>query len=220
MDERYISLSQVPSDATKPISFGKLKGKSDINPQWRYEALTKEFGLCGIGWKYEVTGSKTVEVPATGELMVFVFINLYVANDDEWSDPIPGSGGDFLIQKDKNGLHGNDEGFKMAITDALGTAAKMVGVAASVYRGLYGTKYAKQEERYQQDQQVQHPTQAEANELECLCQKCGKSVKNMLAAYGVTAITDMDMFTYQKTKNTLLHHIQKQQEMAVNGEEE
>lgn len=220
MDERYRRLSDVPENAVRAIGFGKLKGKSDINPQWRYEALTDVFGLCGVGWKYEVTDSMTVEVPATGELMVYVFINLYVKNGDNWSDPIPGSGGDFLIVKDKNGIHGNDEGYKMAITDALGTAAKMVGVAATIYRGLYGTKYAKQEERYQQGQQVQHPTQAEANELEVLCQKCGKSVKNMLAAYGVTAVTDMDMFTYQKTKNTLLHHIKKQQEMAMEANEE
>lgn len=148
MEERYERLSQVPEDALKPISFGPLKGKSDINPQWRYEALTEVFGLCGVGWKYEVVGNTIVDVPTTGEKMIFVFVNLYVRDENNghsWTEAIPGSGGDFLIKKDKNGLHGNDEGFKMAITDALGNAAKMVGVAADVYRGTYDTKYERQQ---------------------------------------------------------------------------
>ena len=36
----------------------------------------------------------------------------------------------------------NDEGYKMAITDALGTAMKVIGVAADIYRGNFdGSKY-------------------------------------------------------------------------------
>ena len=181
MDERYTKLSAIPNDATKPIPFGKLKGKSDINPQWRYEALTEVFGLCGEGWRYEIADTKMVPVQATGELMVFVFVNLYVKTDDGWSAPIPGSGGDFLIQKDKNGLHGNDEGFKMAITDALGTAAKMVGVAASVYRGQYKTKYQKEVEEEPPKPTVLYATQKQQNELEVLCQKTGADLKKVLA---------------------------------------
>lgn len=145
MDERYKQLSRVPENALKPIPLGPLKGKSDINPQWRYEALTDVFGLCGIGWRYEVTSYETADVP-TGEKLLFVFVNLWIKNGDEWSAPIPGSGGDFIVKKDKYGLHGNDEAFKMAITDALGNAAKMIGVAADVYRGVYNTKYEKQQE--------------------------------------------------------------------------
>jgi hypothetical protein len=33
-------------------------------------------------------------------------------------------------------VHGNDEAMKMAITDALGTAMKMLGMAGDVYRGF------------------------------------------------------------------------------------
>lgn len=214
MDERYQRLSNVPENALKKIDFGKLKGKSDINPQWRYEALTEVFGLCGFGWKYEITDTKTVPVPATGETLVFVFVNLFVKEaNGGWSDPIPGSGGDFLIVKDKNGIHGNDEAFKMATTDALGTAAKMVGVAATVYRGLYGTKYARQEKNYSSRQQsttVQHPTQAQANELEVLCQKCGKKIQAMLGYYHVNSITDLDMKTFLGIKRTLEYHLTKE----------
>lgn len=141
MDKRYTAMATPPQNATKTIVGGKLKGFSDINPQWRYEALTEQFGLCGLGWKFEITKDIQVPVPATGEVMVYVFVNLFLKDGDEWSDAIPGVGGDFLIEKDKNGIHGNDEAYKMAVTDALGNAAKTIGVAADVYRGTYNTKY-------------------------------------------------------------------------------
>ena len=149
--EIYEQLQTPPNDALKPIGFGNLKGKSDINPQWRYEALTNVFGACGVGWKFEVVDRFTQPVP-TGELMVFVQVNLYIMDKESghWSEPIPGWGGDYLIKKDKKGIHGNDEAVKMATTDALGTAAKMLGVAADVYRGLIAngvsdSKYARRD---------------------------------------------------------------------------
>lgn len=145
----YEQLQTPPNDALKPIMHGTLKGKSDINPQWRYEALTAALGPCGCGWRFEIADTKTQSV-STGETMVFVLVNLYIKHGDEWSAPIPGWGGDYLVKKDKNGIHGNDEAFKMATTDALGTAAKMIGLAADVYRGLIGngasdSKYARRE---------------------------------------------------------------------------
>lgn len=141
MNEHYEALRRPPQEALRTIEFGALKGKSDINPQWKYEAMTEEFGLCGIGWKFEIADKETVPVTQTGEVMIFVVVNLYVKDGESWSAPIPGCGGDFLIKRDKNGMHGNDEGLKMAITDALGNAAKMIGVAADIYRGMYNTKY-------------------------------------------------------------------------------
>lgn len=140
MDSRYLAVKSVPQSALKPIEFGKLKGKYDISPQWRWEILTETYGMCGIGWYFDIVDIKEVLVEATGETMLYVKVNLYIKDGNEWSKPIPGYGGDFLIQKDKNGYHGNDEAFKMAVTDALGTAAKMIGVGADVYRGLQDTK--------------------------------------------------------------------------------
>lgn len=149
--ELYNQLCTPPNDALKTIDFGALKGKSDINPQWRYEALTNALGPCGVGWKFEIADSKTVAMNS-GETMLYVLVNLYWMNKDtgEWSAPIPGWGGDYIIKRNKNGLVGNDEAFKMATTDALGTAAKMIGVAADVYRGLVAngasdSKYARRD---------------------------------------------------------------------------
>lgn len=163
--EIYEQLQTPPNDAMKSIGFGSLKGFSDINPQWRYEALTRVFGVCGIGWKFEAVDHFTQELPS-GELMVFVKVNLYVFDKEskQWSEPIVGWGGDYLIKKDKNGIHGNDEAMKMATTDALGTAAKMLGVAADVYRGLIAngvsdSKYARREYAAQTAQNRPQATQ-------------------------------------------------------------
>lgn len=155
----YEALATPPNDAVKTIGAGKLKGFSDINPQWRYEALTNLFGPCGIGWKYTIDDVQEKEV-STGELMVFVKVSLYIKDKENWSAPIPAYGGDYLIKRDKNGIHGNDEAMKMAVTDALGTACKMIGVAADIYRGLIAkgasdSKYARRE--YSQQQQPQPP---------------------------------------------------------------
>ena len=154
--ELYEFFCTPPNGVLKPIEYGPLKGKSDINPQWRYEVLTQKLGPCGVGWKFTVDNYFTQEIPQTGEMMLFVMITLYISQGDEWSDGIPAYGGDFLIKKDKNGIHGNDEAMKMAITDALGTAMKYIGVAADVYRGLLNgvkvgadTKYSKYAESYQ-----------------------------------------------------------------------
>jgi len=133
-------LSKPPSWALKPIKAGRLKGKSDINPQWRYEAMTKQFGICGEGWKYTVD-KLWVEQGAHGCIMAFAQITLYVKNGDNWTDGIPGIGGNQMVQVESVGLHSNDECYKMAVTDALSVACKMLGVGADVYKGLSDSKY-------------------------------------------------------------------------------
>lgn len=133
--------SKPPADALKTIQAGRLKGKSDINPQWRYQAMTEAFGMCGVGWRYEIT-RLWAENASHEQVFAFASINLYIRQEDAWSEAIPAIGGSMLVQKEREGLHSNDEGFKMAVTDALGTAMKMLGVAAEVYLGNWdGSKY-------------------------------------------------------------------------------
>jgi len=137
----YNALKQPPKEALRQIQGGRLSGKTDINPQWRYKAITEQFGMCGIGWKYE-TLRVWNEIANDGQVFAFAAINLFVKQGELWSDPIPGCGGSMLVEKEKTGLHANDEGYKMAITDALSTAMKMLGVAADIYAGLWdGAKY-------------------------------------------------------------------------------
>ena len=137
----YKSLSRPPKDALREIQAGKLKGKTDINPQWRYKAMTEAFGLVGIGWKYEVRKLWT-EQGAGAEKLAFAQVAVYIKDGDAWSDPIEGIGGSRLVQLEKGAAVSNDEGYKMAVTDAFSTALKMLGVAADIYAGRWdGTKY-------------------------------------------------------------------------------
>jgi len=135
------ALCRPPESALKRIAGGRLKGMTDINPQWRLQMITEQFGPIGIGWYYE-TLNKWTEPGADEEVLCFVDINLYICNGDGWSKPIYGLGGSKLVQKEKDYLYNNDEGYKMALTDALSVAMKELGVAAAIYQGLWdGSKY-------------------------------------------------------------------------------
>lgn len=139
--EIYESLARPPADALRQIQGGKLNGKTDINPQWRYKAMTEKFGLVGIGWKYEVQ-KLWFEAGAGSEKLAFAQVAVFVKDGDAWSEPIVGIGGSKLVQFEKGAAVSNDEGYKMAVTDAFSTALKMLGVAADIYANKWdGSKY-------------------------------------------------------------------------------
>ena len=137
----YESLARPPKDALRTINGGKLQGMSDINPQWRYKAMTEKFGLVGIGWKYEVQKLWT-EQGAGNEKLAFAQVAVFVKDGKEWSEAIVGIGGSKLVATERGSAVSNDEGYKMAVTDAFSTALKMIGVAADIYAGRWdGSKY-------------------------------------------------------------------------------
>ena len=145
--EIWDKLRTPPKEALSSIKGGRLSGMTDIKPQWRYKMMTEIFGMCGIGWKYEIAKQWTEEGTA-GARFCFVNVSLYVSVQAagealEWSDPIPGTGGSQLIAKEKSGLHDSDEGYKMATTDALSVAMKMLGVGSDIYMGMADSKYSK-----------------------------------------------------------------------------
>lgn len=151
MIEQWEKVRTPPKDALKKITGGRLSGMTDIKPQWRIQIMTEVYGLCGIGWKYEITG-KEVYPASDGQVVAIVDINLYVKVNDKWSDPIPGTGGSMLIEKEKAGPHTNDECFKMALTDALSVAMKSIGVASDIYMGKWdGSKYNETSSQKRQD---------------------------------------------------------------------
>lgn len=138
---KWDELARPPQTALKEITGGRLKGMTDINPQWRYKAMHDAYGPCGEGWKYDVVRIWT-ESGQDGQIFMFAQVAVQVKNGEHWADSIPGIGGSMLIEKDKYGLHHNDEAPKMAVTDALSVALKMLGVGADIYMGRWdGSKY-------------------------------------------------------------------------------
>lgn len=138
--EIYNVVRTVPENAKKPIYAGRLKGMTDINPMWRIQALTEQFGPVGIGWYYK-TVRKWVEEGADGVKCAFVDIELYIKHNNEWSMPIEGTGGNSFVAKEKSGLYTSDEAFKMALTDAISVACKALGFGANVYWQAGRSKY-------------------------------------------------------------------------------
>lgn len=134
------AVSQTPPNCTKRIPAGRLRGMTDISPTWRVETLTRMFGPCGLGWKIEVVRSEIV--PGAGdEARAFIQLNLYIRDGDHWSEAIPGFGGSSYTTKEKNGVYTDDECYKKAFTDALGSACRLLGFSADIYSSAYGSKY-------------------------------------------------------------------------------
>jgi hypothetical protein len=142
----------VPEEAKKKITGGRLNGKTDINPMFRIKTLTEQFGICGIGWYYEITrqwleqGNKIAGTDDC-ETAAFVNINLYIKQGEDWSKPVPGTGGSSFITKESKGNYTSDEAYKMALTDAISVACKALGIGADVYweQDKISTKYSKDE---------------------------------------------------------------------------
>lgn len=188
----FNKVRQVPQSALKQIGAGRLKGMSDVNPMWRILAMTDTFGICGIGWKYEIVKQWTETFG--NEIKGFCNINLYVKVQDKWSDAIPGTGGSSFVAMERNGTYVSDEVYKMALTDALSVAMKSIGVAADIYfaKGAdLGTKYAINE----QAANGQLPTQQVDENLEAV-------IANIKVASSITDLTKIwnECYAYQSNK--------------------
>ena len=132
----YNACRSVPENAQKDFNNGRFSG-TDINPMWRIKVLPELFGPVGLGWYYEVTSERAETVGDT--VMAIVDLNLYIRDpaNGEWSKPIFGTGGNVLLAKGR----ASDEGYKMALTDALSVACKALGVGADIYYAKDKTKY-------------------------------------------------------------------------------
>lgn len=167
--ELYEKLRMVPEEAKKEITAGRLKGFTDINPMWRIKALTEVFGPCGIGWWYVIKDER-LEAGAPNEIRAFVDIDLFYKVDGETSQPVPGTGGASFTTVERNGVYVSDECFKMALTDAISTAAKALGVAADVY-------YAKDRDKYTAPEAEPEKKPEKKDEpFVGICSRCGKSI--------------------------------------------
>ena len=168
----------VPQDAKKPISGGRLNGKTDISPMWRIKRLTEIFGPCGLGWWYTIKEQRLLE-GADGEIKAFVSIDLFYRWGEQISQPIPGLGGNTFVEK--GGKYTSDECFKMALTDAISVAAKALGIGGSVYSGEDRTKYSGRETPAKAPE-APPPKPEQRPEFRCEC--CGKPLPPLKDSQG------------------------------------
>ena len=158
----YDAVRAVPPEAIKPITAGRLKGKSDINPMWRIKVLTEQFGPCGEGWYTEGVRYWTIVQEKSLEMAVFCELQLHTKGENGWSAPIYGIGGNTVIAAEKNGLYLDDEAYKKAYTDALSVACKALGIGADVYWQSDRTKYSGVTETDTRQPAAVQPTQQPA----------------------------------------------------------
>lgn len=190
----YNAVRAVPKEAQKQIGGGRLKGMTDINPMWRIKVLTEQFGICGIGWKYEILDQwfeKTEQVNG-GELTAHVKINLYVKVDGQWSDAIPGLGGSMLAVKEKNGLYVDDECYKKALTDAISVACKALGVGADIYWDKDRTKYSERPQQTNVSQKSNELTYRE--KVIAKAGEMGITMKVLAEMYSLNSTTTEERF--------------------------
>lgn len=143
--EIYNKVRSVPENAKKAIQGGNLKGFTDINPMWRIQCLTENFGICGFGWYTDILRTWTEE-GKDGKVAAFCEINLFIKIGEEWSKPIRGIGGSMLVNIFKGKPETSDECYKMAYTDAISVACKAIGVGADVYWESGSSKYDTKQE--------------------------------------------------------------------------
>ena len=144
----YNLVRHVPEDAQAPITGGPLKGKTNINPMFRIQKLVEIAGVCGRDW-YIKEKSHWTEKTESGDVAVFVEVELYIRFGNEFGQPIYGIGGNTLIRTSTEWVNGqqvtvqriDDEAYKKAYTDAVSVACKALGFAADIYYTQEETKY-------------------------------------------------------------------------------
>lgn len=210
----YNDVRCVPDDAKRRINGGRLNGKTDINPMWRIKKLTEQFGPCGVGWYIKVT-NKRMETYGD-EVAVFVDIELYIKVDGEWSQPIFGTGGNMFAEKEKSGIHVSDEAFKMAVTDAISVACKMLGVGADVYWESDKTKYSRkssEEHGGTNEKQTTVPSQAKLDPqsypervrgIIAQCNRTNTSLAEVLKRYKVDKVENMSDLQIKSCMNVFM----------------
>lgn len=167
----------VPEEAQKKIPGGKLKGKTDINPMWRYKVLTEKFGPYGLGWWYEIDEIRIIQTE--DEQMVHVEISFYYKFNGETSQKLKGVGGNKVVQKFNNYTEANDEGVKMALTDAISVVCKQLGIGADIYWREENSKYTKEKPAdpiTEEDRKIMEQLKIDINNLATFLKKSPEQV--------------------------------------------
>lgn len=120
----YNAVRSAPENAIKPIKGGAYGAAnlSDVNPQWRIQKMTEQFGPAGTGWIWEPLEQWT----DNGVHYAHVAVQ-YKIDGGEFSFPVHGYGGTKIGGRDDSDL------IKSSMTDAISNALRYIGVGADVW---------------------------------------------------------------------------------------
>lgn len=197
--ELWDKLKSPPEEAKKKITGGRLKGMTDIKPQWRFKIITETFGPVGIGWKYTIEKLWT-EKTDDAHICAFALVNFFY-RQGEWSEAIPGIGGSMLITQEKGGTHTSDEAYKMAVTDALSVAMKSLGVGADVYMGYSDSKNPTQAQPPQSSPQPASGatiSEAQGKRLFAICKESGTTIADCANKFGFKKAGEIQKSQYKE----------------------
>jgi hypothetical protein len=182
--DAWNKLKTPPPEAMSKIKGGRLNGMTDIKPQWRYKVMTEVFGPVGLGWGYSIKRLWT-EKCEDGTVCAFAEVSAWYKLDGAKSELFDGIGGSMLVAKESAGLRTSDECYKMATTDALSVALKMIGVGADVYSGdvSHDSKYAVQPEK-----QCQNKHEDSSDKNKKAAADFAQKLDNAVSIEGVIAI--------------------------------
>ena len=131
--ELYDKVKSVPENAQRTIEAGRLKGMTDINPMWRIEVLTREFGPCGRGWKTEDV--RYHETVYDEEAVIRCELNLHYFDKDlgDWSAPVYGVGAAKSRVTETKGIYTDDAAVTQVYMDEVSIRCKGLGIDSDSY---------------------------------------------------------------------------------------
>jgi hypothetical protein len=140
-----------------------------MTPVYLYRRMTEVFGPAGKGWGYDVDAIHLVPAhdPETVHVQVTVWY-CWPELDEVYGPSHKGKvthfGGNRLHRERKidgklQKVGYDDEAFKAALTDALGKAMSMIGMAGDVYMGLFDdNKYVREAQDIFDETDVERPS--------------------------------------------------------------
>lgn len=131
------ALARTDPAFTKEFTKGGGFRGTDVNPTWRIQRLTEQFGPQGKGWGWTIH-SKWRETFG-GVDCVFVEVSLWYMLDGARYEGSPQIGGTDCSRTP-------DEAYKMAVTDGFGKCAMALGLSADIYLKQFDASKYREEE--------------------------------------------------------------------------
>lgn len=171
-DERaalWAELKRTDPSATQPFKKAGGFSGTQIDPVWRLQRMTEQFGPVGLGWGYDIMDRWREDFTirdrngvASDKTSVFVQVRLWYVDEQtgERCYTGPQIGGTEVERA-------TDEVYKMAVTDGIGKCMLQLGLAADIYLGLFDdSKYREESAAYFEAKANPHLQPAAIKKLE------------------------------------------------------